>query len=217
MLDGMDGLAGGVGLVALLGLAVIFAQAGHSSSAAMTAATVGAVLAFLIFNIPTRFNRSVLAFMGDSGSTLLGFLLAGLGLAAVQPDRQAMQPVLLLWLLPIPICELFASTLRRLFRGRSPLKADQGHFHHALLAAGISVRGIFYAYLGFSIACAAIGMTGVAKGARESVLFVGFIGAAAVWIAFVRNAHRFATLLPASVQRGAALPVETSGTSTNAD
>jgi UDP-GlcNAc:undecaprenyl-phosphate GlcNAc-1-phosphate transferase len=201
MLDGMDGLAGGVGLVGLAGLAVAFAQAGHLPAAAISAAMLGAVLAFLVFNVPAGFNRSVLAFMGDSGSTLLGFLLAGLGLAAVQSNRQALEPVLLLWLLPIPIFELFMSTFRRIFRGRSPLQADRGHFHHDLLAAGFSVRAIFLTYLGFSISCAAAGLAAAAHGARDSTLFLGFLGAATVWALLMHNARMLASLLPLPLRR----------------
>ena len=137
MLDGMDGLAGGVGLVALAGLAIAFAQAGHLPAAAISAAVLGTVAAFLVFNVPAGFNRGVLAFMGDSGSTLLGFLVAGLGLAGVQPDRQAFAPVLLLWLVPIPICGLFVSTFRRLFRGRSPAQGRSRPFSSRVACRGI--------------------------------------------------------------------------------
>jgi UDP-GlcNAc:undecaprenyl-phosphate GlcNAc-1-phosphate transferase len=210
MLDGMDGLAGGVGLVALVGLAVAFAQADQLGAAAISAAMLGAVLAFLVFNVPARFNRGVLAFMGDSGSTLLGFLLAGLGLAAVQPERQALEPVLLLWLMPIPIFELFMSTFRRLFRGRSPLKADRGHFHHALLAAGFSVRAIFLTYLGVSVACAALGLVSAAYDVAAPVLFLGFMGAAAAWAILLRNARMFARFLPSHLRRGRTSDVEVS-------
>ena len=208
MLDGMDGLAGGVGLVALAGLATAFAQAGQLPAAAIAAAMLGAVLAFLVFNVPARFNRSVLAFMGDSGSTLLGFLLAGLGLAAVQPERQALDPVLLLWLMPIPIFELFVSTFRRLFRGRSPLRADRGHFHHALLAAGFSVRAIFLTYVVVSVACAAVGLLGAARGARDSTLFLGFAGAAIAWTLLLQNARRLASVLPRQLRRERATAVQ---------
>ena len=208
MLDGMDGLAGGVGLVALAGLATAFAQAGQLPAAAIAAAMLGAVLAFLVFNVPVRFNRSVLAFMGDSGSTLLGFLLAGLGLAAVQPDRQALDPVLLLWLMPIPIFELFVSTFRRLFRGRSPLRADRGHFHHALLAAGFSVHAIFLTYVVVSAACAAIGLFGAARGVRDSTLFLGFAGAVIAWALLLQNARRIAAVLPRRLRRGRATAIQ---------
>lgn len=201
MLDGMDGLAGGVGLVGLAGLGVAFAEAGQLPAAAIAAAMLGAVLAFLVFNVPAGFNRGVLAFMGDSGSTLLGFLLAGLGLAAVQPHRQALEPVLLLWLLPIPIFELFVSTFRRLVRGRSPLKADRGHFHHSLLAAGFSVRAIFLTYMLVSIACAATGLLASARGVGNSTLFLGFLGAALVWTLLMQNAGRLAALLPRHLRR----------------
>ena len=202
MLDGMDGLAGGVGLVALAGFAWAFAQAGHWPASAFSTAILGAVLAFLIFNVPAGFNRGVLAFMGDAGSTLLGFLLAGLGLAAVQPNPHAMDPIVMLWLMPIPIFELFVSTFRRLFKGRSPLRADRGHFHHALLKAGFSVRAIFVTYLVVSILMALTGLVGSAHGIGEPALFFGFVAAGTIWILTVRNAQAIAALLPRHLQRG---------------
>jgi UDP-GlcNAc:undecaprenyl-phosphate GlcNAc-1-phosphate transferase len=202
MLDGMDGLAGGVGVVPLAGFGLAFGLAGHWAGAAFATAILGAVLAFLIFNVPAGFNRGVLAFMGDAGSTLLGFLLAGLGLAAVQPDVAAIQPIVMLWLMPIPIFELFVSTFRRLFHGRSPLRADRGHFHHALLKAGVPVRTIFFMYLAVSILLAGIGLAGAAAGVGEPVLFFGFLVAGALWVAGVHNAHVVTGLLSAgSVRR----------------
>jgi UDP-GlcNAc:undecaprenyl-phosphate/decaprenyl-phosphate GlcNAc-1-phosphate transferase len=220
MLDGMDGLAGGVGLVGLAGLAISFALADQLAAAAISAAMLGAVVAFLVFNVPAGFNRGVLAFMGDSGSTLLGFLLAGLGLAAVQPERQALEPVLLLWLMPIPIFELFMSTFRRIFRGRSPLKADRGHFHHALLAAGFSVRAIFITYLVISVACAAVGLISAAYDVRDSVLFLSFAGAAIAWALLLRYARTLAKYLPPYLhhrERRAVVEVSIASASRDAD
>ena len=111
----------------------------------MSLALVGSIAAFLIFNLPARFNRPVLVFMGDAGSTLLGFTLAGLSLLAVQPAPTGLPPVVVLWLLPVPILELFTSTFRRAVTGLSPMKADRGHFHHKLIECGVLGAGHFRA------------------------------------------------------------------------
>ena len=158
MLDGLDGLAGSVALIALAGLAVCFIHAEQTYAAVVALSLVGSIAGFLIFNLPANFNRSVLAFMGDAGSTMLGFALAGISLMAVQPDATALPPVVVLWLMPIPILELFTSTFRRLMTGLSPMKADRGHFHHRMLDAGFSVKSIFILYLGVSSASAATGL-----------------------------------------------------------
>ncbi|MEO8316345.1 MAG: MraY family glycosyltransferase, partial [Pseudomonadota bacterium] len=142
MLDGLDGLAGSAGLVALGGIMTVSSLSGAASSLLIAGSMFGAVAAFLVFNLPTHLNRAVRTFMGDAGSTLLGFLLAGLSLELVQSKGVALSPIVVVWLMPIPIFELFTSTARRIVRGLPPTQADSGHFHHLLIAAGLSVRAI---------------------------------------------------------------------------
>lgn len=207
MLDGLDGLAGGVALVALLGLSYFFIDSGHPVAAMLSLGMVGCIAGFLIFNLPARFNRPVLAFMGDAGSTLLGFLLAGLALVAIQPDGPALQPVIVLWLLPVPVLELFTTTIRRLAKGHSPLIADRGHFHHRLLDAGFSVRAIFILYLGVSAVSATLGLWLNRQGASETLMFYSFLGLSFAWIAVTHNAQTLAGYLPASLKRGSLRPL----------
>jgi UDP-GlcNAc:undecaprenyl-phosphate GlcNAc-1-phosphate transferase len=203
MLDGLDGLAGGSALVALAGLAYYFVGHEVGSGAVISLALVGAITAFLIFNIPWSFNRPLLAFMGDAGSTLLGFVLAALALIAVQPRETAGLPaVVVLWLLPVPILELFTSTFRRLITGLSPMQADRGHFHHKLLEAGFSVRAIFLIYMLASIISAVAGLTMWHSGVSEPALFYLFLAASVVWLALTHKASSLAVYLPESLKRG---------------
>jgi UDP-GlcNAc:undecaprenyl-phosphate GlcNAc-1-phosphate transferase len=189
MLDGVDGLAGSVALVALTALAVTIAPDG-GIAAALVVSSIGSVAAFLLFNVPARFNRRVLAFLGDAGSTLMGFALAGLSLVAVQSADRALPPVLILWLLPIPIVELFSSTLRRLLRGVSPCRADRGHMHHRLIEAGMSERTICTTYVTGSAASAVVGFFAWQRGLGEAGLFYAFVVVAVgCWLLAV-NARR---------------------------
>jgi len=207
MLDGLDGLAGGVALVALLGLSFCFLQSAIVPAAMLSLGLVGSIGAFLIFNLPARFNRPVLAFMGDAGSTLLGFILAGLALVAIQPQGQGLQPILVLWLLPVPVLELFTTTIRRLAKGHSPLQADRGHFHHRLLDAGFSVRAIFIMYLTVSLLSAIAGLWLRQTGASEPVMFYCFLILSAIWVAGTQNAATLANHLPESLKRGRLPPL----------
>lgn len=195
MLDGVDGIAGGVGLVALAGLSAQLFAAG-SPAAAVGLAMAGAVVAFLAFNLPVGFNRRCLVFMGDAGSTLLGFALAGLALVAIQPTGPGLPPVVVLWLLPVPIVELFTTTIRRMFKGMSPMQADRGHYHHRLLDAGFSVRAVFLLYVGLSTTSALIGVTAWQAGASEGALFGAFVGLSLLWLIATLNAHLFVRYLP---------------------
>jgi UDP-GlcNAc:undecaprenyl-phosphate GlcNAc-1-phosphate transferase len=202
MLDGLDGLAGGVALIALVGLTVFFMDEPGTTAAILSMGLVGSIVAFLIFNLPAKFNRPVLAFMGDAGSTLLGFVLAGLSLIAIQPTGHGLPPVVVLWLLPIPIIELFASTIRRLVTGLSPMQADRGHFHHLLLDAGFSVRAIFILYLVGSSISAFTGIAMWKAGVSEPVMFFVFLLVCAVGLVALRYLNPLARRLPESLRRG---------------
>lgn len=202
MLDGLDGLAGGVALIALAGLSYYFVGSASSSAAIVSLGLAGAICGFLIFNLPAKFNRSVLAFMGDAGSTLLGFVLAGLALVAIQPHRQGLPPVVVLWLLPIPIIELFTSTIRRAVTGLSPMQADRGHFHHQLLEAGFSVKAVFILYLFVSSASAVAGIGMWKLGLGEPFLFYLFLGMSGIWLLATHNVKKLVSYLPESLRRG---------------
>jgi UDP-N-acetylmuramyl pentapeptide phosphotransferase/UDP-N-acetylglucosamine-1-phosphate transferase len=201
MLDGLDGLAASVALVAFGTSMVISSLIGSSAAMLICGGMLGATTAFSLFNMPIHLNRTVRTFMGDAGSTLLGFVLAGVGLTLIQPVGPAIPPVIILWILPIPIFELFSSTVRRIYRGLPPMQADAGHFHHVLLAAGFSVRAIALSYLLFSLASASVAVVSVADGVPDSLMFVGFVGLFAVWLLFVYQSYRLVPQLPGWLRR----------------
>lgn len=202
MLDGLDGLAGSAGAVALGGIMIIGSSGGSAGTVLVAGSMLGAVVAFLIFNLPTHLNRTVRTFMGDAGSTLLGFVLAALALVVVQPTTIDVSPVVMLWLMPIPIFELFTSTARRIVHGMSPAQADAGHFHHVLIRAGLSVRAICALYFLVSVTSCAIGLWGHRSGVSESWLFGMFCLEFGLWIMLVRQASHLVGSLPAWFRRG---------------
>lgn len=201
MLDGLDGLAGSVGLIAFAGITVLATFGGVLDVRLLAGNMLGAVAAFLLFNLPTKFNRRFRIFMGDAGSTLLGFVLAGLALKLVQPGTMALEPIIVLWLMPIPIFELFTSTTRRIVRGMSPAQADNGHFHHMLIQAGLSVRAVCALYFLVSAICCVFGIWAHRAGFDESLLFIIFCGVFVAWLAFVHNARKVVGALPAWFRR----------------
>jgi UDP-GlcNAc:undecaprenyl-phosphate GlcNAc-1-phosphate transferase len=196
MLDGLDGLAGSAGLVALAGLMIIGSMGALPGVVLVAGSMLGSVAAFLLFNLPTHLNRPIRTFMGDAGSTLLGFLLAGLSLKMVQPTLMKLSPMIVLWVMPIPIFELFSSTARRLAHGMPPTQADSGHFHHRLIRAGLSVRAICALYFVVSVAGCAFGIWAFSANVPEPILFVAFCLAFLAWLLMVQGAHRIVGLLP---------------------
>jgi len=201
MLDGLDGLAGGCGLAAFAGFAALAVLHEAPTSAILSLSLVGACVGFLVFNVPARFNRGMRTFMGDAGSTLLGFMLACIALILVQPTRADVAPVFILWMLPIPIFELFTTTGRRLFRGISPMRADDGHFHHHFVKAGFSVRLVFGMYLAVSALSVWAGVAALEAGVSEPVMFGLFLLFYALWLGFVRLAPAIGARLPLRLRR----------------
>jgi len=185
MLDGLDGLAGGVGIVGFSAVLVLSMLVGNLELAKIAAAYVGALAGFLFFNAPVRVIRRRLVFMGDAGSTLLGFAFAACAMALVSRSGGDVPPPLILWLVAIPIFELFSSTFRRARNGMSPMEADTGHYHHRLLDAGWPVAAVSAFYFVFSAASAGIGLGLYALGTADVVVTLGFVAWFGLWNFFV--------------------------------
>jgi UDP-GlcNAc:undecaprenyl-phosphate/decaprenyl-phosphate GlcNAc-1-phosphate transferase len=163
--DGLDGLAAGiVGISALAFLTYAFwlvTVVGIPKlliPAVISAALAGVCLGFL----PHNFNPARL-FMGDTGSMLLGFLLASSAisiLSELDPAAVGSEvnrfPTILPLLIPIivlvvPYADMLLAVVRRTYDGRSPFAPDKKHLHHRLLALGHSHRGaalIMYLWTG---------------------------------------------------------------------
>jgi UDP-GlcNAc:undecaprenyl-phosphate GlcNAc-1-phosphate transferase len=199
MLDGLDGLAGSVALTSLL--AIAYLSRGLFVVSAVSLVLIGAICAFLIFNVPTRLNRRLRCFMGDAGSTLLGLSIAWLCIQLSENSRSDVSPVTTLWMVALPLYELVWSTARRIVRGVSPFKADTDHFHHLLLKAGFGVRGAFLVFASLTIIFAAIGLTldHYRVSDRVSFLLLGAFGVATirmmyradlVWLVFPKSLTR---------------------------
>jgi UDP-GlcNAc:undecaprenyl-phosphate GlcNAc-1-phosphate transferase len=98
MLDGMDGLAGTAALTSLLAIVYVSGTAGLSMPLTISVVMIGAVCAFLLFNVPLRSKGRAQCFMGDAGSTLLGFAVAWLCIQIAQGATNAVSPVTTLFL-----------------------------------------------------------------------------------------------------------------------
>lgn len=202
LIDGVDGLAAGMGFIALLS----FAGASPADSQALLV-VVAAILAFLPFNLPTLRNRHIRCFLGDAGSTLIGFAVACAAIGVARnPETFAATPSLL-WFAAIPLMDLGTSMLRRLAAGRSPFTGDAGHFHHRLLQAGASVRGTFLILLGMAAAYALAGSVLIEHGATPAVSLVLFAVSSAPAVFALQNPERLVRLLPRSLLRD--VPVAT--------
>lgn len=205
MLDGLDGLAGAIALIGLLALAIV---SGADGGAGQTLVIAGSVAAFLIFNMPTQFNRHVRCFMGDSGSTLLGFCVAWLCIQVSQGPGREVAPVTTLWVVALPVYEVVWSTVRRLLRGTSPFRPDSKHFHHLLLAAGFGVRGTFAILTTLALLLAAFGVMAHYAGLSDTVSFVLLAVSGVAVVSLMHRAELLWRFVPDALKPVFARPVE---------
>ncbi|MBB5116964.1 UDP-GlcNAc:undecaprenyl-phosphate GlcNAc-1-phosphate transferase [Streptomyces eurocidicus] len=158
--DGLDGLASGMVCIAA---AAFFLYAyrlwfGHNVEAAAPATLFAAVLMGMCLGFLPHNMHPARIFMGDSGSMLIGLVLAAGAISItgqVDPDLlyqqvggernavQTMVPVYIPLLLPltviaVPVADLLLAIVRRTWNGQSPFAADRGHLHHRLLELGHS-------------------------------------------------------------------------------
>lgn len=177
MLDNMDALSGGVAWIAAGFLAVLswLGAAENVTEWGLFVVLMGSLSGFLWFNRPPA-----RIFMGDAGSTFLGFTI---GLGSVQVVLREGRSSWF-WLVPpcilaVPCYDLFSVVLLRLSQGRSPFHADKQHLSHRLAARGLSnwtaVRVIYLLAL-------ASGVSGVILYVVRDEMIAGLIvGQLAVW------------------------------------
>jgi len=201
MLDGMDGLAGTMAFNALIALMLLGGMTGDSAVSSVSMVLCGAIAAFLIFNIPARYNRRVRCFMGDAGSTLLGFLLACLCISISQGASSRISPTTTLWVVSIPLYELLWTTFRRTLKGRSPFKPDRAHFHHKLLDAGFGVRGAFLVLICVGVLLSAIGIAIHYLEIADSVSFGLWLLSGALTTLLLHHAKILWHILPGRLRR----------------
>ena len=134
-IDGLDGLAAGVSAIMSVSLVFISVRLGEFSIALFGIALMGGCFGFLPFN----FNPAKI-FMGDTGSTFLGFMLASLSIQGMFKSYAVISFAVPLLILGLPLFDALFAMLRRIMTGKSPMTADRGHLHHRLIDMGFSQK-----------------------------------------------------------------------------
>lgn len=170
MIDGVDGLAGANVAATLFWLAVISAHVGNIPLALHTLVLIAAVLGFLAFNMRHPWRCTASIFLGDTGSTLLGGVLATFILCL---SNEGLSFLVLLWLVVVPIADTLSLIIRRIMAGRSPLSPDRWHLHHLLLDAGMPAAAVAPAIAGATMLCGGIGYSGILYDVPDIYLVLG--------------------------------------------
>lgn len=191
LIDGIDGLAGGYSVIcsALFGISYYRLGEYNYPLVILSVIIIGSVLAFLYFNLSNYRTNKI--FMGDTGSMLLGFLLAFTSICFIDifidkklPDvpRYHLQsaPVVAVAILILPIVDTLNVIIVRILNGRSPFDADKNHIHHKLLRLDLTHRrSSFYIIMYYLF------VVSIAYFLRHInvnlllliILFIGFLGA----------------------------------------
>ena len=168
LLDNMDGLAASLAAIACIFLGVD-AAAEHVDPvvAAVAFSVCFATLGFLPYNL--RLQRRAAVFMGDSGSQVLGFAVAALGLAASWTAAGASVATLLLpvLVLAVPILDTTLVTVVRLLEGRPVTQGGRDHTSHRLVYEGLSDKR---AVVMLAIVSTALGTTALAYRVLDDTL-----------------------------------------------
>jgi len=138
LIDGIDGLAGGIIFISCFWL--FFVLGAHDHFIGLLLLCLGfAHLAFLIYNFPPA-----KIFMGDCGALTAGFILGGISLLLNRLQYDVIYISIPVFILFIPLLDVFLAVCRRLIKKKYIFQADKSHIHHFLLRKGFSQRNVLY-------------------------------------------------------------------------
>ena len=135
LIDGLDGLAIGVSSISALTMLVIAILVAEPQVAVIMAALVGACIGFMPYNInPAKI------FMGDTGSTFLGYILACITIQGLFKFYAVISFVVPFLILGLPIFDTMFAIIRRMSHGQNPMTPDRSHVHHRLIDMGLNQK-----------------------------------------------------------------------------
>ena len=190
MIDGADGLAGLLGLAALGMLCAASIYAGNEVLAQRLSVLCGALAGFLVWNVRLPWRKRAKVFLGNAGSALLGLVIAWAAFRLTQNPSHPVNPVLALWLLPIPVMDCLVLIVRRLQERRSPFAAGRDHIHHFMLDAGFGPTRAAVWLAVFSLCCGLVAAIAMRMDVPNPVLLALFLALCAGWYWLTRDRAR---------------------------
>ncbi len=184
LIDGLDGLAVGVSAISSLTMLVVALFVAEPNVALILAALTGACLGFIPYNLnPAKI------FMGDVGSQFLGFVLATVSIMGMFKFHAVITFLVPVLALSVPLADTVFAFFRRIVHGQSPFHADKGHFHHRLLAMGLSQKqavAVLYA-VSAVLGLFAVLLAGTYTAVRIACLVLAFAISIGVWFFVFRK------------------------------
>jgi UDP-GlcNAc:undecaprenyl-phosphate/decaprenyl-phosphate GlcNAc-1-phosphate transferase len=153
LIDGVDGLAAGVCLISAGTLAVIALSLDRNAAGVLAATTAGASLGFLRHGFPPASS-----FMGDTGSNLLGYLMAVVTVQGALKTNAVVALFFPLAVLAVPILDTSFVVAKRVKYGRPVYRADKEHFHHRMARLNFSQRRTIAYLYGWTLILALVAL-----------------------------------------------------------
>ena len=175
LIDGIDGLCALLSLVALGGILVLGKLTTTSTPIALVLYFFFSLAAFLMVNL--GFVKSLVkkVFLGDAGTTIIGFFLCWYMIQFSQKEVTVLRPITAVWLLAFPIMDTLTVMIHRFRIGESPFKDDRKHMHHLLLNLGYSPLKVLIILVSPAIMLAAIAVVAEINNVPEFYLFYGIL------------------------------------------
>ena len=153
LIDGVDGLAAGVCVISAGTLAVVALSLERNAAGVLAAITAGGALGFLRHGFPPASS-----FMGDTGSNLLGYLLAATAVQGALKTNAVVALAFPMLVLAVPILDMGFVVAKRLKYRRPIYAADTWHFHHRMAAIGFSQRRTIAYLYGWTLVMAGMAL-----------------------------------------------------------
>ena len=185
LIDGLDGLACGVSTISSATLLVIALIVAEPEVAIITAALCGACAGFLPYNLnPAKI------FMGDTGSTFLGFILATVSIQGLFKFHMIISFAVPFLMLGLPIFDTCFAIVRRVAKGQSPMAPDRGHIHHRLIDMGLSQKqSVAIVYMLTGVLGLAAVLLANNTGTKAFILFAAVFVVAVLGFAVIFGPH----------------------------
>jgi UDP-GlcNAc:undecaprenyl-phosphate GlcNAc-1-phosphate transferase len=183
IIDGLDGLSAGLALISSISLVALSLVMGHYATAAASLILAGSLIGFLPYNFyPAKI------FLGDTGATAIGFVLACLTLAGGSLQSAGLAVALPLLIVGVPLADTAISIVRRVVAkvegsSRGVFEADSRHIHHRLLALGLNQwRAALILYTAGAVLAGTALLSLFIEQRKAALLLVGILVAAFVGI-----------------------------------
>jgi UDP-GlcNAc:undecaprenyl-phosphate GlcNAc-1-phosphate transferase len=132
--------------------------------------------------------------MGDAGSMMIGLSVIWLLVLGTQSSN-GFRPVTALWIIAIPLLDMFSVMHRRIKKGRSPLMADRDHLHHIMMRLGLSQLSALTVIVSLALIFGLFGVIGEYYQIPELVMLILFALLFVIYDVFFMHVWRFSKII----------------------